>query len=501
MKTEILTPLKFVLKPVIGFVLACAIFATFLLGEARATAPAIDQQSTTKVGNGDDGADLEHKEKVTSGILETTREKAAKHLKDMGTRQIPYLGNLIEEVERTEIYLVHQNIAVPKDFDKGQEVSPDGKYVYARTFARPYAATRFFPAALMLSEQQLINLHIHEALHRALPESVREDESVVSEITLALTDPNASFDRAKSITVAAVERAEEKLQNARAATAAAQGPVVALPPNGGALAMEPFEPAVTERLKRPSFFRYSFLVYDKEARDEDESTPVLGMQRLDSFLHPFGRGPNALGMGLSFSFVRLPDRSYLGPLQVSGRYLLATWRQFDVELYGEHSMYTLSSEELKNMPQARDVTTFGVSMRREGEHFYSENFLSYSLPSESEFTVSNTKYRQKFGGLTNASIAFGGKYRGFTAGLKGDLLLSQGYEVEAVSGTFTQPADRLRIVKFGPELGYNHEALNWKLFAYQIIDGTPGAKLDDVADLMGHGAGQGYAGTSLAIQF
>lgn len=496
MKTEILNPLKFVLKPAAALLLAGALFATFLIGEARAHQPGPEQQSTTKVGNGDDGADLEHKEKVTSGILETTRGKAAQHLKDMSARQIPYLGNLIDEVERTEIYLVHQNIAVPKDFDRGQEVSPDGKYVYARTFARPYAATRFFPAALMLSEQQLVNLHIHEALHRALPESVREDESVVSEITLALTDPKASFDSAKAITVAAVERAEAKLQNAQA-TAAAPG----APPHAGGLTTRPLfeEPPVTERLKNPSFFRYSFLVYDDRIRDEDSSTPVLGLQRLDSFLHPFGRGPNALGMGLSFSFVRLPDRSYLGPLQVSGRYLLATWRQFDVELYGEHAMYTLSSEELKNLPQARDVTTFGISMRREGEHFYSENFLSYSLPSESEFTVSNTKYKQKFGGLTNASVAFGGKYRGFSLGVKGDLLLSQGFEVE--STTFTQPAERLRIVKFGPELGYNYEALNWKLFAYQIIDGTPGAKLDDVADLMGHGAGQGYAGTSLAIQF
>lgn len=496
MKHATLAPLTFIVKPALGILLAGALLATLLSGEVRAASLAeVQPTSTTKVGNGDDGADLEHKEKVTSGILETTREKAAQHLKDMGSRQIPYLGNLIDEVERTEIYLVHQNINVPKDFDRGQEISPDGKYVYARTFARPYAATRFFPAALMLSEQQLINLHIHEALHRALPESVREDESVVSEITLALTDPKASFDSAKATTVAVVERAEEKLQNARPAAA------VTSPASASASSMMDLEPPVTERLKRPSFFRYSYLAFDDQVRDEDASTPVLGMHRLDSYLHPFGRGPNALGLGLSFSFIRLPDRSYLGPLQVSGRYLLATWRQFDVELYGEHAMYTLSSEELKNLPQARDVTTFGVSMRREGESFYSENFLSYSLPSESEFTVSNTTYRQKFGGLTNASVAFGGKYRGFSLGVKGDLLLSQGFEVEATSGTFSQPADRLRIVKFGPELGYNEGALNWKLFAYQIIDGTPGAKLDDVADLMGHGAGQGYAGSSLAIQF
>lgn len=453
--------------------------------------------STTKVGNGDDGADLEHKEKITSGILEVTRQKAVQHLKTLGSRSIPHLGNLIDEVERTEIFLVHQNIAVPKDFDKGLDISPDGRYVYARTFARPYAATRFFPAALMLSEQQLVNLHIHEALHRTLPENVRENESVVSEITLALTEPNASFDSAKNLTVAAVTRAQTEAEaSARAAAAKAPTELSRSTYSGGL-----FEPEPTERLKRPSFFRYSYLAFDRDLNDDDVSIPVVGMNRLDSFLHPFGRGANAFGMGLSFSYLRLPDRSYLGPLQVSGRYLLATWRQFDVEVYGEHSMYTLSNDELKNLPQVRDATTVGVSMRRDADFFYSENFLSYTLPSESEYSVANTKYKQKFGGVTNASILLGGKYKAVSLGVKGDLLLSQGVTVDAANGTFNQPAERLRIVKFGPELAVNYQAIHWKLFAHQIIDGTPGAKLDDLADLMGHGAGQGYVGSSLAVQF
>jgi hypothetical protein len=499
MSQHTLKTFKYIVKPALSIILAGAVLMCLMLNEVRADVPAQGPTSTTKVGNGDDGGDLEHKEKVTGGILENTREKAAKHLKDMGARQIPYLGTLIDEVERTELYLVHQNINAPKDFDKGLEISPDGKYVYARTFARPYAATRFFPAALMLSEQQLINLHIHEALHRSLPEAVREDESVVSKITLALTDPNASFDSAKSITVATVETATEKLQASKAtAPAALDGPRV----GGQAIyANYPIEPEPTERLKRPSFFRYAYQAYDLENRNEEDSTPILGMHRLDSFLHPFGRGPNAVGMGLSFSFVKLADRSYLGPLQISGRYLLATWRQFDVEIFGEYGMYTLSAEELKNLPQARDTTTFGISMRREGEYFYSENFVSYTLPSESEFEVSNTKYNQKFGGLTNASISLGGKYKAMSLGVKGDLLLSQGYEVAATNGTFKQPADRLRMVKFGPEFALNYDAISWKVFAHQIIDGTPGAKLDDVADLMGHGAGQGYAGSSLTVQF
>lgn len=462
---------------------------------------AANETTTTKVGNGDDGADLEHKEKVTSGILEMTREKAATHLKQLGAKNIPHLGNLVDEVEKTEIYLVHQNIQVPKEFDRGQEVSPDGRYVYARTFAQPYAATRFFPASLMLTEQQLINLHIHEALHRALPESVRENESVVSEITLALTDPKASFDSAKSITVASVEKAEREAAAALARTNTAPATTGSYGGGDTRIPWAEYEPKVTERLKRPSFFRYGYASFDRRSNDDGNSTPILGMHRLDSYLHPFGRGPNALGLGLSFSYVVLQDRNYLGPVQISGRYLLATWREFDVEVYAEQALYTLSAEELKNLPQARDTTTVGISMRRDGEFMYSENFLSYTLPSEAEFNVGSVQYKQRYGNLLNASVAFGGRYKSLSAGVRGDLLLSQGFSVESASGSFSQDADRVRIVKFGPEVALNYEALQWKLFAYQVIDGTPGASLDDVADLMGHGSGQGYAGSSLAVQF
>lgn len=456
------------------------------------------ETSTTKVGNGDDGADLEQKEKITAGLLIVTRDKAAAHLEKLGARNIPHLGNLLDEVTKAEIYLVQENIKVPKDFDKGQEVSPDGRFVYARTFARPYAPTRFFPAALMLSEQQLINLHIHEALHRALPENVREDESVVSEITLALTDPSAGFDSAKATTVAAVEKKQKAV-----AEAAVREASPAMETGFGLLRVHQteFEPPVTERLKRPSFFRYSFTAFNEKAGAGDASIPVSSMHRIDNFLHPFGHGPNAVGMGLSFSYLNLNDRSYLGPLQVSGRYLLATWRTFDVELFCEHSMYTLSNEELKTLPKIRDNTTVGISMRREADRFYTENFISYTLPSESSFKVGSSQYNQRFGSITNAGVSFGGKYKTMSLGIKADLLLSQGVETAASSGSFVQEAERFRIVKFGPEFAMNFDDLQWKLYAQHIIDGTPGASLDDAADLMGHGSGQGYMGSSLSVSF
>ena len=56
-----------------------------------------------------------------------------------------------------------------------------------------------FPAATNLDDKQLITLHIHEALHRSLPDDIREDEKIVGEIAQAITSPEASKDQIKQI--------------------------------------------------------------------------------------------------------------------------------------------------------------------------------------------------------------------------------------------------------------------------------------------------------------
>ncbi len=447
----------------------------------------------TIVGNGDDGSDLENLERISSGILENTRQQASTLLEKMNVKGVQHLGTLSDEVSKADMYLVQQNAPQTKDFDRGLEVSQDGRFVYARTIARPYSATRFFPAALLLSEQQLVRLHIHEALHRALPESVRENESAVSDITLAITEPNASFDSIRTKTIATVDRMQATIM----ATSAGS------PAQGSVSNYLEIEPPPTERLKNPSFFRYSFQAYQnsKTSTFGGIGVPVNSMHRIDSYLHPFGRGPRAIGMGLSFSYLNLPDRSYLGPIQISARFLLATWRQFDVDLWAEQGLYTLSQEELKNLPNSRDTTTLGISMRREAEWFYTENFISYTLPSKSETEFGGTKYTYNYKSLVDVSVSFGARVKKVWLGARGDVLLSNGFETADDKGLWSTPAERIRLVRVGPELGFRMENLVFRAYAQQVIDGTPNYNLDSIANIMGHGAGQGYVGSSLSLQF
>lgn len=443
----------------------------------------------TKVGNGDDGSDLEKLQKVESGILISTRDRAASQMEEMKIRSIKGLGLLIDEIRKADLYLVSQNDSNPKGFDRGLEVSADGKFVYARTMARPHAPVRFFPAALMLSEDQLVRLHIHEALHRSLPESIRENESIVTDITLALTTPGTSRDQVE-------------------ATMARYLPVEPSPPavvEGGSsslgissLSTLKVEP--TERLKKPSTFTYSYRAFEMKT-EEKELVPLRSLHRIDSFLHPFGGPTDAFGLGLSFSYLSLQDKSYMGPLQVSARLLVATWRGFDIETFGEMSMLTLSSEELKALPEMRDNVTFGISMRKEGEIAYMENSLAYTLGTERSFQLGQVAYRKTYAPVAQAKISAGARYEAFFAGVQADFLLTESGVVASESGSFQSESERVRLVKFGPEVGFARGGLRWSLFAHGVVDGTPNYNLTDVANLMGHGVGQGYAGSSFSYQF
>lgn len=145
-------------------------------------------------------------EKVTSGILSNTRQSAVARLEKLDVRRVAHLESLIDDVTKSEIQLEEKNDTNTKPFNHGLEVSADDHYVYAQTAPSASSATRFFPAALQLPEDQLVRLHIHEALHRTLPESIRSNESAVEEITLAICDPKANFESVQGKTIAAIAK-------------------------------------------------------------------------------------------------------------------------------------------------------------------------------------------------------------------------------------------------------------------------------------------------------
>ncbi len=445
-------------------------------------------QNPTKVGNGDDGADLENLQKITTGVLVTSKEKASQLLEKMNVRSVQYLGALPDDLQKSDMYLSMQTIETPKTFDAGLEKSDDGKNVYARTMPTPVAAVRFFPSALTLTEDQLVRLHIHESLHHTLPESIRENESAVSEITLAVCSPQSSRDQ--------IEMTVKKYMDAVKPAVSAS-----LPSTAATITLQaPVEPSYTEKIQEPSSVTYGYQSFNLSAEDHFLN-PVTSLQTLQSYLHPWG-GPNsAFGIGLAFSWISLANQSYMGPMEISARLRLATWRKFDIEVFGQHSAMTMSAEELKRLPSMRDTSTIGISIRREAEYFYTENYVSYTEGNDKGVTVGGVGYNQNYAPITDTHISVGGKLKGFFLGGTFDFLLTESPVLSGTSYSDSADRERVRVVKAGPEIGYNGKNFVTTIYYRALIDSTPGYNLSDMADLMGQGSGQGYAGATVSFKF
>lgn len=447
--------------------------------------PLISLAGPTKVGNGDDGADLEKLQKVESGILISTRDKALTHLNNLNVRAVSGLGTLPDELRLADIYIVQNDIAHPKKFDAGMEVSPDGQTVYARTLAQPYSPVRFFPSSLTLSEEQLIRLHIHEALHRALPPSIREDESVVSEITLAITSPTASRDSLETTMAKYMAKHTSQPDSDRSAPT-----LVAAAPR-----LEP-----SARLLNPSIFKLSYQTFDLNSEDKDVY-PLNSLYRLDSFMYPFGSDTNSLGIGITISYLSYGDQHYMGPLQVSARQLLNTWRGFDVEGFAEYSMYSMTDKEMQNVSQSRDVATLGVSLKKETDIFYTENFISIALGSEKEFTIGNAKYTQDYAPIINTRIGAGYKFNRFYLGGVFEISVTDSPVIKSSSGSFETTQERISLFTAGPEFGYAAHNMQWSLYARTVLQRHSDYNLSTLGNVLNQGAGQGLIGTSVSFNY
>ncbi len=463
----------------------------------------ITHAGPTRVGNGDDGGDLESAMTVKSGILVETRDEAVQLLKKLNVNGVEGLGRLIPETEKSEILLVGRNVdlaktdASPEERSDAMEeakaigaVNDKSQPVYARTFPEAHAATRFFPAALLLDRKQLVALHIHEALHRSLPENIRENEKAVSRITLALTSGDSSFDRVKETVGREIAAAAPK-RNSRGGLAGSDG-------GQSSTRYDDPDPVV----ERPNVLEYgyrSFFLPDPEK----SLSPVSSLHSLKSFMYPFGRSA-ALGVGIELTFVMLPERSYLGPVGLSGRLKLATWRKSDVDLIAALHLNTLSDGEIKNTPIGRDTGTIGIAVRRDEKFFRVENQIYVTTGSEAKQNLGGIEYTHKYGAIFGARVAGVGKVP-LTAtsslewGGRGEVLLANPHEVRG--GAFEKSSSRLRVVSIGPEVGYVTGDLRFSLSGRFIVDSTEGVSLDQIGDLMGHGVGQGSFGGAVSWQF
>jgi hypothetical protein len=437
-------------------------------------------QAYQKVGNGDDGGDLEGATPLPEGPLSKAREQSVSRLTQLNTAGIRSLGNLIPEVAKTDLYFSPVDKAANLPSDQGSFHANMQGMVYARTFARPHAATRFFPAALTLSSEQMIALHIHEALHRSLPASVRENEAVVTQLTLSITTPGATRDQVEATVNTLIP--EEIVQ----------------PPADGLSSH--YRVLNTEApYRRVSNLRYSFRQFLEPKING--TFPIRSMHVVQSDLYPFGGENTPFGMGLEASMIQ-SDAAGLqsGPLGISARLRLFQRAGFDVGIWGVASLNTLSTEELKNSPYGRSLVTFGLFIRKRLPGFYIENFLSYTLPGDVTQMLGAVSYNYSYGGVFNAKVRTGFAYSIFDFGAFTEMHLAQHFRV--AGGAF-KPFDTgsYRLVSVGPEVAISLGEVSLSVFGRMIIDSTQGANFDYLGNLMGAGTAQGSLGMAVNYAF
>lgn len=447
----------------------------------------------TVVGNGDDGTDLEGFEKLDSGRIVDARAKAVEKLRELNVKAVPGLGNLTAEVEKAELYITRKDLSAKKLLELGAFTNDTQGLVYARTFPRPHEPTRFFPASRNLDEKQLVSLHIHEALHRALPADIREDERVASEITLAITSPDASYDR--------INETVQKFIKAAAAK------TTGVASTGGQIyskSVVEIKPAKHSRLNYPSKVGVTYRKFSMPKYDSTQMTsiPLTSMTSISSHLYPFGGSLNALGIGIDASIINkginakeVDDGTFMGPLGLSGRMLLWTGKGFDVEGYGRVDLNTMSNEELQESLLGRDIVKVGMTFAKRTSFFYVENDLEYTLPSETSQKIGNIDYNYEFGSITTARVKLGGFYKAFNLG--GFLEMHLADNFKASGGAFEYETGRNRIVSAGPEIEWRSNQFGLKVFGKFLLDSTQNTDFDFLGDLMGQGVGQGNIGLEL----
>lgn len=429
----------------------------------------------TKIVTGNEGTDLEGATPVKSGPIVSTRGAATEWLKHLNVPGIESLGSLLPEVENSELYLAKQDVQATLPEEQGAHHQNLSGFVYARTLAQPHAATRFFPIAEKLDRDQLVALHIHEALHRALPPLVRTEEAIVVKITLAITSPGATHDGVR-------------------ATVAETIPQEALRATSGMQTTWVYE---MEHYKKPSSIGYKLRQF--QAPNRPTQFRVDRLHAIHSDLYPFG-GINApFGMGLEASMFNGSQGTHVGPLGISAKLRVWSYRGFDVGIWGIAALNTLSAEELNNSPYGRDVYTIGLSARKDLRAFYIENHLSLGFGGQAKEKIGLIEYKHEYGKVINARIRVGLKLWRFDLGGFGEMHLADYMRVSG--GAFQFDSGRYRIVSMGPETTYVTEYISVSFFGRFIAGTTKDANFDYLGNLMGPGVSQGEIGASVGVFF
>jgi hypothetical protein len=436
----------------------------------------------TRVGNGDDGTDLESFELVTKGPIVTSRKKAVQLLQKLNVRGIPGLGRLIPEVETTKLYITKKNVSCTRMEELGAFHSGIEGLVYARSMPQPHAVTRFFPVALKLSQQQLVALHIHEGLHRALPKSFREDENKVSKITLAIITPGASFDSIK-----------ETMQSVAPELFSQGGSQEYIAP-----------PAPKSKLNKPSEINLGLSVFTG-SRKNFTNTIALPMDKIYSFstkLYPFGEKGQlyALGIGVGSSYIMTEYKeNYFGPLDLSGSALLWSHRGYDLEIFIGGCLTSHSNDKIKNSLYSRDNLNYGISLKKYRDNYRLINKLKYESPSRLERTTNNVKTRYQIGSLVTFTLDWGRYIKEWIVGGFGELLVLDEFKVNNSNVSISKK--RNQYFAAGPEVSYKYDDYIFSFQGRYLFNSTTDPEEDYIQDLFGTAMGQWKLSLGLKIPF
>ncbi|MEZ4750914.1 MAG: hypothetical protein R3B54_09920 [Bdellovibrionota bacterium] len=420
-------------------------------------------RAATKVGNGDDGSDLEGAKRLLNGPIFITRTKAVRRLKQLNIAGIPGLGSLLPELENTKLYMAEKDVRTLGAMDASPAHHDDKDFVYARTFAAAHAATRFFPVALNLDDHQLIALHIHEALHRALPAPINENEDVVGQLTLAISAPEATQDSIRTITTGLVPVAER----------------VSLLP------------------VRKSEFGYGVQAF---SYDKPSASTADLMHKVHSNLYPFGEQRIPVGIGLEASALHRNGTFFAGPLRISLLLDAIKLNSFEFGLSASAALNAFANTAKRNGMLCRDVVSFGFRLKKHLRHFYVENQSSVVLPSKETMTTSTGVDEYDFGSIVDLKFRTGIKLGQFEVGGFFQGLLANHFRITNNAGTRLRDSGRFSLYSAGPEVQWTTETFTVSLSGSFLLNpnsenfGSLGAPLS-------FGAGHTVVGANFSFFF
>lgn len=434
--------------------------------------------STSRVGNGDDGRDLEGLSKIESGPIFESRLKAVENLKKLNVQGIPGLGALIPEVEKTELLMSNRDVK-SLETEGEWETSKRRQLVYARTFAEPHSPTRFFPISKTLNEEQLIALHTHEALHRALPPGVRENEDKVAMLTLALTSPYATFDRVNRVVQKALWPDEDSNRVNRTASSSSNSSKLVIKRDPEAWV----SPAELE-YEFSSFDNSGGTVYKNGIFETEEFR-----QNGDFFVAPVGSQIHSMSGEFSpIGVLRFGEKMLEPRLQLKGyafeafgNYVFGpiSLRSF-FEIEGEGAEYgpqlrvslrSIDGDYINFLAADRDVYSLGWLYKKSTYRFEHRFDANYSFSSESANGID-------YGGIWSASMQSGWKKR--------KLLLSGGIQLANMQSGDLGPQT---IISVGPEVAYRGERYGISISGHTIINQSTNSSVSNLGDLDGQGMG------------